>query len=111
MYRLAWGHGEHSKQVRGPMQKIIELILALLIIGVALAFGGVQPIAYSLMQVGVFLCLLLPLFNQLRSGKAELPLSLWPLLFILVVVMQLVSLPASQIIGAAPGQLWKHRAG
>jgi len=93
-----------------PMHKIVELVLALVVIGAALAFGGVQPITYSLMQVGVFLFLFLLIFNQLRSGEAELPLSLWPLLFILVVVRQLVSLPASQIIGAASGQLWKHRA-
>jgi hypothetical protein len=84
--------------------------LALTAIGTSMAFGGVQPLDYSLMQVGVFLFLFLLLLRQFRSGKAELPLSLWPLLFILVVVMQLVSLPASQIIGAASGQLWKHRA-
>jgi hypothetical protein len=93
-----------------PMHKIIELVLALVVIGAALAFGGVQPITFSLMRVGVFLFLFLLIFNQLRSGKAELPLSLRPLLFILVVAMQLVSLAASQIIGAASGQLWKHRA-
>jgi hypothetical protein len=92
------------------MHKIIELGLPLVVIGAALAFGGVQPITYSLMQVGVFLFLFLLLFNQLRSGKAELPLSLWPLLFLLVVALPLVPLPASQIIGAASGQLWKRRA-
>jgi len=93
-----------------PMPKIIELGLALVVIGAALAFGGVLPITYSLMQVGVFLFLFLLIFNQLRSGKAELPLSLWPLLFLLVVALPLVPLRASQIIGAASGQLWKHRA-
>lgn len=93
-----------------PMNKIIELGLTPMVIGAALAFGGVQPIPYSLMQVGVFLFLLLLLFNQLRSGKVELPLSPWPLLFLLVVAMRPVPLRASQTVGAASGQLWKHRA-
>ena len=87
-----------------PMQKIIEPGLTLVVVGAALAFGGVQPLAYSLMQVGVFLLLLLLLFNQVRSGKVELPLSVWPLLFVLVVVMQLVPLPASLVEILSPAR-------
>lgn len=78
--------------------------------GASLAFGGVQPLAYLLVQVGAFVLLLLQTVKQFRSGKGGLPLSVWPLLFLLMVAMQLVPLPASQITGVASGQLWEHRA-
>jgi len=92
------------------MKKVLEWGLAITAIGASMAFGGVQPVAYSVMGVDVFLFLLLQILKQFRSGKVGLPLSLWPLLFLLVVALPLVTLRASQIIGAASGQLWKHRA-
>jgi hypothetical protein len=51
------------------MKTVLEWGFALTAIGASMAFGGVQPLAYSLMQAGAFLFLLLLLFNQSRSGK------------------------------------------
>jgi len=86
------------------MDKILEVILALVIIGATLAFGGVQPIAYSLMEAVLFLLLLALLLKQTRAGKISLPVPLWPLLFVLWVVLQLIPLPARLVMMVTPAR-------
>ena len=86
------------------MDKILEVILALVIIGASLAFGGVQPITYSLMEAVLFLLVLLLLLKQTHAGKISLPAPLWPLLFVAWVVLQLVPLPTRLVTFASPAR-------
>jgi O-antigen ligase len=84
------------------MDKVLELILALVIIGATLAFGGVQPVAYSPMEAVLFLLVLVLLLKQSRTGKISLPIPLWPLLFVVWVVLQLIPLPARLVMIVSP---------
>jgi O-antigen ligase len=87
------------------MEKMLELVLALVIIGTALAFGGVQPISYSVMEVVLFLALLLLLLSQTRRGRIDVHLPLWPILFVLLVGLQVIPFPASVIARLSPSPL------
>ncbi len=87
------------------METVAEILLALVIIGTTLAFGGVEPITYSLMEVGVFLALFLLLFKQTREGRISLPLPLWPALFAMLVALQVVPLPAGLLARLSPARL------
>jgi O-antigen ligase len=93
------------KDWTASIQKPIELVLALVIIGETLAFGGVQPIAYSLMEIVIFALFLFLLINQSRAGQIRLPLPIWPVLFGLFVAFQLVPLPKSWISHLDPARL------
>lgn len=75
------------------MDKAIEIVLALVIVGCTMAFGGVQPLAYTLMELGIYAAVLLLVLKQTRQGRINLPLPFWPLLFALLVVIQLIPLP------------------
>ena len=70
------------------MKKALEVVLALVIAGAVLAFGGVQPLAYSLVEVSLFLALLLLLLKLTRGQDAQLQVPLWPLLFAALVGVQ-----------------------
>ncbi len=87
------------------MKKATEIILALVIIGTTLAFGGVQPIAYSLMELALLLAMLVFLVNQMRQGRISLDLSVWPVLFALLVMLQLIPLPYGLVVRLSPGRL------
>ncbi|MBZ5564144.1 MAG: O-antigen ligase family protein [Acidobacteriia bacterium] len=76
------------------MKRVLEIILGTAIVGGAIAFGGVQPLAYSLMEVAIFTAVLLALIQQARSGQIKFPLPLWPALFVLLVTFQILPLPA-----------------
>jgi uncharacterized membrane protein YtjA (UPF0391 family) len=75
------------------LDRWLEWILVIVMIGATLAFGGVQPIAYSLMEVVLFVAVLLLIIKQTRQGKLRLHLPLWPLLFALWVLLQVMPLP------------------
>ena len=75
------------------MQKRIEITLAVLIVGVALAFGGVQPIVYSLMEVVLFLAMLLAIVKPRREDTPGLRSPIWLALFAALVLLQIVPLP------------------
>ena len=62
------------------MKTVLEIILTLVIVGAALAFGGVQPLVYSLMEAALFLAALLLLLKLARERSAELKIPLWPVL-------------------------------
>jgi hypothetical protein len=74
------------------LEKALEAILILVVIGSTLAFGGVESPAYSLMEAGVFFCLLLLLIRQTRQGRISLQLPVCPVLFVAWVILQLIPL-------------------
>lgn len=84
------------------MSRKFEVLLALILIGTTFAFGGVQPIAYSLVEILVFLLFLLFLWHQKRQGRIDLSLPVWPLLFALWVALQVVPLPRSFLAAVSP---------
>jgi len=84
------------------MDTALEVILALVMMGAALALGGVQPVAYSLMEISLFLAILLLLWKQTRAGQLRLWLPVWPVLFAAWALLQTIPLPASWIVGSFP---------
>ena len=62
------------------MDKFLEILCALVVVGATLALGGVQPITYSLAEVVLLAAVLLLLFKQSRQGRIHLPLPLSPAL-------------------------------
>lgn len=86
------------------MKKTVEIILALTLIGGALAFGGVQTITYTILELVIFGLLLVVLVQQTLRGEIRLPLPIWPVLFAGVVVLQLIPLPVS-----LAGKISPHR--
>jgi O-antigen ligase len=106
------------KDLIASIQKPAEIVLALVVIGEVLAFGGVQPLAYSLMEIAIFGLVLFLLVNQARAGEIQLALPIWPVLFALFVVCQLIPLPRSWVshldpLRPLPGNLLalEHRHG
>ncbi|HEV2178172.1 MAG TPA: O-antigen ligase family protein [Terriglobia bacterium] len=87
------------------MNKLLEIILSLVIIGSTLAFGGVQPFTYSLMELALFFGVLLLLLKQTREGRISIPLPVWPLLFAAWIGLQIVPLPAGLIRLLSPARL------
>lgn len=67
-------------------------LLAVLAFG-ACAFGGVQPGAYSLMEVGVLLLLLSSLWSRVHFQPGLLRVLAWPAVFSLYVVGSVLPLP------------------
>jgi len=87
------------------MNRVLELVLAVAIVGATLAFGGVQPLTYTLMEFALFLAVLLLLWKQTRQGEISIPLPLWPVLFALWALLQLVPLPSFLIGWLSPARL------
>lgn len=98
------------------MNKAVEIILALTLVGTTLAFGGVQTITFSIMEVVVFGLLLVLLLKQTREGSIELPLPIWPILFVVLVTLQLIPIPVGMLgkvspprladVAMVPGTMW-----
>ena len=84
------------------MTRKFEVILALILVGSSLAFGGVQPIGYSLAEISIFLTVILFLWNQQRHGRINLSVPVWPLLFVGWVGLQLIPLPLSLLSKISP---------
>ena len=98
--------------------RVLELVLASVIAGSALAFGGVQPVAYSLMEIVLFLVLLLVVIGRARreptaiaNRNAEehqrgtgLHLPLWPLLFALWAGLEIIPLPVAWVVRVSPAR-------
>lgn len=84
------------------MNRVLEIVLAVVVVGTALDFGGVQPLAYSLMEVILFGALLALAIHQTWQGRLQLRASIWPVLFALWVALQMVPLPASLVRGLEP---------
>lgn len=86
------------------MQRITEIILALVIIGTTLYFGGVQPLAYSLMEVVIYALFLALLIQNARRGRIQLEAPIWPLLFALLIILELIPLPPGWIAALDPAR-------
>ena len=86
------------------MNKALEWLLIAVVVGSTLAFGGVQPVAYSLVEVALFLGFLALLWHQTREGKIEIRLPIWPLLFAFLIVLQLIPAPQSLIVRLSPAR-------
>jgi len=86
------------------MNKALEWLLIAVVVGSTLAFGGVQPVAYSLVEVALFLGFLALLWHQTREGKIEIRLPIWPLLFAFLILLQLIPVPQSLIVRLSPAR-------
>src|SRR6516164_939140 len=86
------------------MNKALEWLLIAVVVGSTLAFGGVQPVAYSLVEVALFLGFLALLWHQTREGQIEIRLPIWPLLFAFLIALQLIPMPQSQIVRLSPAR-------
>jgi O-antigen ligase len=88
------------------VKRFLEWGLILVIVGAVLAFGGVQPLSYLLMEVCVFALLLVALIAQVRQGKVDLPIPLAMLPIIFLVLLQTVPLPAHWVVWCSPARLF-----
>jgi O-antigen ligase len=84
------------------VNRALEIGLTLVLLGTAVAFGGVEPLAYSLAEVGIFFLLLVFVLVRSGEGKVKLYLPLWALLFVLWVGLEMVPLPAGWIVVLSP---------
>ena len=87
------------------MNRFIEVTLALVVVGTTLAFGGVQTITFTIMEFVVFGLFLLLLLQQTRAGLIELPLPIWPILFVVLVASQLIPIPVAVLEKVSPARL------
>lgn len=87
------------------MNKVLEFILVLVVAATALNFGGTESLGYTLMEAGIFTLLLLVLVGQIRRGKIRLPLPIWPVLFVLVAVFEILPLPRRVVELLSPHRL------
>jgi len=60
---VEWGRLERSG--------VLELVLASVMVALALALGGVPAVAYSLMEIVLFLVLLLVLMRDMPNGRRQ----------------------------------------
>lgn len=88
------------------MKNIVEWGLLLILTGSVLAFGGVQSLAYTSMEVGLFLLLLIVVIRQTIDGKIDLPLPLWFLPFLCLVAFQTIPLPVRLVSWLSPNRLF-----
>ncbi|HUI40929.1 MAG TPA: O-antigen ligase family protein [Terriglobia bacterium] len=86
------------------MNRALEIVLALVMAGTALAFGGVIPAAYSLMEIVLFAAVLALLVRDTWRGQLDLRVSIWPVLFAVWVGLQLVPLPAGLVRALEPAR-------
>jgi O-antigen ligase len=86
------------------MKKTLEIVLACIFVGSVLAFGGVQPLTYSLAEVFIFLTVLTFLWNQQWRGQIKLSLPIWPFLFAAWVGLQLLPMPWSVVAAVSPAR-------
>ncbi len=84
------------------MTRKFEIILALIPVGSSLAFGGVQPIGYSLAEIFIFLTVILFLWDQKRHGQINLSVPAWPLVFVFWIGLQIIPLPLSLLSKISP---------
>ncbi|HEY6293727.1 MAG TPA: O-antigen ligase family protein [Terriglobia bacterium] len=86
------------------MNRVLEVVLAVVLVGTVLNFGGVKPLAYSLMELVLFAALLALLIRATWQGRPQLRVSIWPLLFAAWTGLQLVPLPAGLVRWLQPAR-------
>jgi O-antigen ligase len=87
------------------VKRFLEWGLILVIVGSVLAFGAVEPLAYSLMEASILLLVFALLFAQARQGKVDLPIPLAMLPIIFLVFLQIVPLPPQLVAWLSPARL------
>ena len=88
------------------MKKIVEWGLLLIITGSVLAFGGVQPPAYTAMEATLFFLIVVVLVRQTGGGRIDLPFPLWILPFLCLVLLQAIPLPGRVVSWLSPNRLF-----
>jgi O-antigen ligase len=88
------------------VKRIVEWGLLLIVTGSVLAFGGVQPPAYSAVEATLFLLTVVVLARQTAEGKIDLPLPLWILPFLCLVLLQTIPLPGRLVSWLSPSRLF-----
>ncbi|MGA2072033.1 MAG: O-antigen ligase family protein [Terriglobia bacterium] len=88
------------------MKRIIQWSLLLIIAGSVLAFGGVQPLAYSAVEAALFILSAVVLIKQTGEGKINLPVPLWILPFLCLVLIQMIPLPGKIVSWLSPNRLF-----
>lgn len=86
------------------MNRTLEIILAIVVAGTALAFGGVVPAAYSAMEIVLFASVLALLIHQTWQGQIELHAAIPPVLFALWLGLELVPLPQGWVRWLEPAR-------
>ncbi len=86
------------------MRKTLEIILIAVTVGSVLAFGGVQPLTYTLTEYALFVAFVLLIWTQVRDVKGSVAIPLWPLLFLVVVALELAPLPAHLVTALSPAR-------
>jgi O-antigen ligase len=86
------------------MNRTLEIVLAIVVVGTALAFGGVQPAAYSAMEIVLFASVLALLIHETWQGPIELHLAVAPLTLALWLALELVPLPFSIVRSLEPAR-------
>jgi O-antigen ligase len=76
------------------MNRTLEIVLAIVVVGTALAFGGVQPAAYSAMEIVLFASVLALLIHETWQGQIELHVAVAPLVLVVWLALELVPLPS-----------------
>lgn len=92
------------------MNRVLEIVLALVMVGAVLDFGGVQPLAYSLMEIALLAALLALIIHQTWQGRIQLRVSIWPVLFALWVALEMVPLPADLVRTLEPARFQGYQA-
>jgi O-antigen ligase len=88
------------------VKRIIQWGLLLIIAGSVLAFGGVQPPAYSAVEAALFLLFALVLIKQTGEGRINLPVPLWIIPFLVLVLIQMIPLPGKIVSWLSPNRLF-----
>jgi O-antigen ligase len=88
------------------VKRIIQWGLLLIIAGSALAFGAVQPPAYSAVEAALFLLSAVVLIKQTGEGKINLPVPLWIIPFLCLVFIQTIPLPVRIVSWLSPNRLF-----
>jgi len=88
------------------VKRIIQWGILLIIAGSALAFGAVQPPAYSAMEAALFLLSAVVLIKQTGEGKINFPVPLWILPFLCLVLIQMIPLPGKIVSWLSPNRLF-----
>lgn len=86
------------------MNRFLEIVLALVLVGTVLDFGGVQPLAYSLMEIVLFAALLVVMVSETWHGRLDFPVSIWPALFVAWTGLEIVPLPAGLVRALEPAR-------
>src|SRR5215471_13097535 len=73
-------------------------------VGMTLAFGGVQSLSYSLMEAVILALVLILSWKFSRQEKMTLRIPLAPVLFALLVLLQIIPLPADWVQKISPAR-------